>query len=98
MHDVIILGAGAAGLAAASILREADLDILIIEARQRAGGRCWSVTHASAPLPLELGAEFVHGSARETVPARESRGIREQTASAELIPAARELAWQLPVL
>ncbi|HEX2167965.1 MAG TPA: NAD(P)/FAD-dependent oxidoreductase [Longimicrobiales bacterium] len=66
MHDAIIIGAGAAGLAAASILRESGLDIAILEARQRSGGRCWSVTHSSAPLPLELGAEFVHGSAEDT--------------------------------
>lgn len=66
MHDAIVIGAGAAGLAAASIMREADVDIVVLEARQRAGGRCWSVTHDSAPLPLELGAEFVHGRAAET--------------------------------
>lgn len=66
MHDVIIIGAGAAGLAAASVLRGSGVDVAVLEARERAGGRCWSVTHASAPLPLELGAEFVHGSAEET--------------------------------
>jgi monoamine oxidase len=66
MHDVIIIGAGAAGLAAASVLRDAGIDTILLEARHRSGGRCWSVTHTAAPLPLELGAEFVHGSARET--------------------------------
>lgn len=63
MHDVIVIGAGAAGLAAASALRAEGRDVLVLEARQRAGGRCWSVTHEAAPLPLELGAEFVHGDA-----------------------------------
>jgi monoamine oxidase len=66
MHDAIIIGAGAAGLAAAVALREAGRDIIVLEARERAGGRCWSVRHDAAPLPLELGAEFVHGDATET--------------------------------
>jgi monoamine oxidase len=66
MYDALVVGAGAAGLAAAAALRAAGRDIAVLEARDRAGGRCWSVRHAAAPLPLELGAEFVHGAARET--------------------------------
>jgi monoamine oxidase len=66
MHDVLVLGAGAAGLAAAARLRESGRDVLILEARGRAGGRCLSVAHSAAPLPLELGAEFVHGTAAQT--------------------------------
>jgi monoamine oxidase len=64
--DVIVIGAGAAGLAAASALRRGGSDVQVIEARERFGGRCWSVTHAETPLALELGAEFVHGTAEQT--------------------------------
>lgn len=66
MLDAIVIGAGAAGLAAAADLRAGGRDIAILEARDRAGGRCHSIEHAASPLPLELGAEFVHGTAEET--------------------------------
>jgi monoamine oxidase len=66
MQDVIIIGAGAAGLAAAELLAARQLDILLLEARHRTGGRCWSVEHHASPVALELGAEFVHGAATET--------------------------------
>jgi monoamine oxidase len=75
MHDVIVIGAGAAGLAAASALRAAGREVTVLEARQRPGGRCWSVTHEAAPLPLELGAEFVHGDARLTERAAQLAGV-----------------------
>jgi monoamine oxidase len=64
--DVIIIGAGAAGLAAAAALRDAGVAALLLEARSRAGGRAWTVRHEATNLPIELGAEFVHGSARQT--------------------------------
>jgi monoamine oxidase len=64
--DVIIIGAGAAGLAAATALRNAGIEALLLEARSRAGGRAWTVRHEGTNLPIELGAEFVHGSARAT--------------------------------
>jgi monoamine oxidase len=66
MHDVIVIGAGAAGLAAATALRSSGLEVVVLEARQRAGGRCWSVVHEASPIPVELGAEFVHGTAAQT--------------------------------
>jgi monoamine oxidase len=75
MTDTLILGAGAAGLAAASALRRAGREVLVLEARDRSGGRCWSVTHPAAPLPLELGAEFVHGGAEETEKLASRAGI-----------------------
>jgi monoamine oxidase len=55
----LIIGAGAAGLAAASRLRDADRPVLVLEARDRVGGRvATDRTHGV----IELGAEFIHGA------------------------------------
>jgi monoamine oxidase len=58
---VIVLGAGAAGLAAARELSYAGVNATVIEARHRIGGRIFTVHNANSALPIELGAEFVHG-------------------------------------
>ena len=62
--DVLVLGAGIAGLAAARALAERGLRVLVLEARDRVGGRILShmTTHGNV---VELGAEFVHGRAPE---------------------------------
>src|SRR5215207_4102273 len=65
--DVVIIGAGVAGLAAAQRLTEAGVRIAVLEARNRIGGRVHTVRDERTPLPIELGAEFVHGSAPEVV-------------------------------
>jgi monoamine oxidase len=58
-RSVIIIGAGAAGLAAARDLSRAGYEVVVIEARDRIGGRVFTIP---APIvPIELGAEFVHG-------------------------------------
>ena len=64
--QVIIIGAGAAGLAAADELARAGCAALLVEARDRLGGRIWSQRDASLPVPVELGAEFIHGEAPAT--------------------------------
>jgi monoamine oxidase len=63
--DVLIVGAGAAGLAAGRALAEAGKHAVIVEARDRIGGRILTA-HATGPsgavpVAMELGAEFVHG-------------------------------------
>lgn len=63
--DVLIIGAGAAGLMAANKLQEAGYKIEILEARNRIGGRIW--TDCSHGSPMELGAEFIHGKPQETL-------------------------------
>src|SRR5262245_53634198 len=60
--DAIVIGAGAAGLAAAQTLSDAGRTVLVLEARNRIGGRVWTRRRRGDPLPLELGAEFVHGA------------------------------------
>jgi monoamine oxidase len=57
--DVLIIGAGAAGLAAWRELHSSGLNAAVLEARNRIGGRI--LTDHSTPSPVELGAEFVHG-------------------------------------
>lgn len=65
--DVIVIGAGAAGLAAARRLAERSLKVIVIEARDRFGGRAWSRRIAHAAVPAEVGAEFIHGGAAHTM-------------------------------
>jgi monoamine oxidase len=64
--DVVVVGAGAAGLAAADALQEAGFGVVVLEARDRIGGRILTHRDARVPVPIELGAEFVHGDAPET--------------------------------
>lgn len=59
--DTLIIGAGAAGLAAASELASHGHPVLVLEARERLGGRILTDRTALAPVPIELGAEFIHG-------------------------------------
>ena len=65
-HNVIVVGAGAAGLAAARELSGAGLRVCLVEARERIGGRVFTVRTPDLSLPIELGAEFVHGEAPAT--------------------------------
>jgi monoamine oxidase len=71
-HEVLVLGGGAAGLAAARTLVAEGVDVAVLEARGRFGGRVATV-RAEDDEPIELGAEFVHGRApRTTAIAEES--------------------------
>ncbi|WP_405373662.1 MULTISPECIES: flavin monoamine oxidase family protein [unclassified Microbacterium] len=56
-RDVVIIGAGAAGLTAANKLREAGLSVAVLEARERVGGRLW--TDVIDGAMLELGGQWV---------------------------------------
>jgi monoamine oxidase len=62
-HDVFIIGAGAAGLMAASDLARAGRKVAILEARARAGGRIYPLPEEDFGYPAQGGAEFVHGDA-----------------------------------
>lgn len=74
--DVAIIGAGAAGLSAATRLKEARRRVLVLEARDRVGGRIETLRDAAFELPIELGAEFVHGKPKVLVRALRKQGIR----------------------
>jgi protoporphyrinogen oxidase len=59
--DVVVIGAGVSGLAAARTLAEAGRRVALLEARDRVGGRIHTVPGLDGELPVELGAEFIHG-------------------------------------
>jgi monoamine oxidase len=63
-YDVIVVGAGVAGLTAAECLGKAGLRVLVLEARARVGGRIWSLPGVAPEAAIEFGAEFVHGRPR----------------------------------
>ena len=62
-YDVVVIGAGAAGLCAAAEIAAGGASVLVLEARDRVGGRVWTRSEPGLPVPIELGAEFVHGHA-----------------------------------
>ncbi|MFL5570967.1 MAG: flavin monoamine oxidase family protein [Gemmatimonadaceae bacterium] len=67
MYDVAVVGAGVAGLAAMRVLEERGLSTCVVEARDRIGGRIYTVRDPRLAYPIELGAEFIHGGAPELV-------------------------------
>ena len=74
-YDTIIMGAGAAGLTAGRDLIEAGRRVLILEARNRIGGRVHTAVDPHTALPIELGAEFIHGEAEHTMKLADEAGL-----------------------
>jgi monoamine oxidase len=73
--DVVVLGAGMAGLAAARVLGERGLRVVVVEAQERVGGRILSRQVESGGV-VELGAEFVHGRPPELWALIEEAGVQ----------------------
>lgn len=91
--DVLVIGAGAAGLACARRLIEVGRTVQVLEARNRIGGRIQTDTHLTG-YPLELGAEFIHGESAVT------HGLLQQ-AGLSVIPVDRlraGLRWGMPAV
>ncbi|HYG20287.1 MAG TPA: NAD(P)/FAD-dependent oxidoreductase [Ohtaekwangia sp.] len=61
MIDVIIIGAGASGLHAARQLSHTGKSVVVLEARNRIGGRIHTLAGRNFSGPVEAGAEFIHG-------------------------------------
>jgi len=74
--DVLIIGAGVAGLAAAGALVRSGRTVVVLEAQPRAGGRILTLRPPGWPSPLELGAEFVHARPRFYVDLLRRAGVR----------------------
>lgn len=58
MIRVVVVGAGFAGLAAADALAHGGVEVVVLEARDRVGGRVWSRPMANGAV-IEMGAEFI---------------------------------------
>jgi monoamine oxidase len=75
--DILVIGAGAAGLAAARALADAGRHVAVLEARERIGGRVWT-DHGFGPIPVECGAEFIHGQRAGTWAWLRRAGLRAE--------------------
>ena len=74
--EVVVIGAGVAGLACAQALCAAGLRVTILEARSRIGGRIWTVHPYLTKAPVEMGAEFIHGLPQEVWQIVERAGLQ----------------------
>ena len=80
---VIIIGAGAAGLMAARELSKSGIQITILEARNRTGGRIHTREDAALNGYAEEGAEFIHGNLPVTTNILKEAGIEWQAIEGE---------------
>jgi monoamine oxidase len=72
--DVVVVGAGMAGAAAAAELVRAGHSVCVVEARDRVGGRVHSIRDF-CEQPVEAGAEFIHGVGAATWPDARAAGV-----------------------
>lgn len=73
--DVVVIGGGIAGLAAARDLAAAGRSVAVVEAKPRLGGRIWTWRRGGMPA-VELGAEFVHGGNADLWQAARAFGLK----------------------
>ncbi|TSD67394.1 FAD-dependent oxidoreductase [Inquilinus sp. KBS0705] len=83
-NTVIVIGAGAAGLMAAHALAKAGRKVIVLEARNRTGGRIYTISDNLFFKDTELGAEFVHGNLPVTLKLLKEAAIPYRSANAEM--------------
>jgi monoamine oxidase len=76
--EIIVVGAGAAGLMAAWKLAEKGHSVTVLEGRNRIGGRIHTITKEFS-MPVEAGAEFVHGNQPLTLSLIKQAGLEMTT-------------------
>ncbi|MCS3801516.1 monoamine oxidase [Chitinophagaceae bacterium OAS944] len=84
-HSIIIIGAGAAGLMAARILSAAGHTVTVLEANDRPGGRIHTIQPAGFTMPIEEGAEFMHGKLPLTMQLLKEAGVQYQAVAGKMI-------------
>lgn len=84
-HSVIIIGAGAAGLMAASELAAAGHPVVLLEAAERAGGRIHTIDAPGFGRPVELGAEFIHGHLPLSFALLREAGLKEEKVTGRMV-------------
>src|SRR5687767_13305968 len=82
--DILIIGAGAAGLAAAYELSLVNKRLIILEAENRAGGRIHSIRDDRFAQIVETGAEFIHGELPVTLRLIEKAGLSSHSAKGKM--------------
>ena len=58
--DVVVIGAGSAGLSATAELMKKGISVLCVEAMNRTGGRCYADT-STFGIPIDIGGHWLHG-------------------------------------
>ena len=91
--DVLIIGAGASGLMAGKKLAEAGKKVTILEARNRLGGRIYSLTKDQFPVFAEAGAEFVHGKLKLTLDLLKKAGLTLKTVEGKMLQV-KDKKWE----
>ncbi len=84
MNTVIIIGGGASGLMVAWELSKHKIPVTLIEAKQRLGGRIYTLNDPSFSVPIEAGAEFIHGNLQHTVSLLNKAGISYHAIGGEM--------------